>query len=281
MPSAVLSATVPELDLALYPRTYRVSNLYRLLYLAFSAVALFGGFLGAFHFATGHDANNPAAALILIGFCLVFVALGVYLALFVAKFSLVLAPDAIELHNVTSTRTLRRDQIAGRRLLRSQNGTIFELIPRDKSEKKLKISMMFNTDAAFQAWFAAIPDLDPPISPLLATKSPMTSNSAPRRTSALRTWRKPKASQPFSQGLAGSPRSGDGSTRGRTRLSFRRMLCCRSSPCCWSLAQKACTSSTAGATTRAPALAYRSWAHRLFLRCELSWILVSCAGRQC
>jgi hypothetical protein len=94
----------------------------------------------------------------MITLSLLFVLLGGYLILSMAFSKIILRPDAVEVQNLLSRQSMLREEIRGRRFL--FNTSTIELLPRDSSQKKLKIAFFSKPDALFAAWFASIPDID-------------------------------------------------------------------------------------------------------------------------
>jgi hypothetical protein len=152
--------TQPALDLSLYPASYRVSKGYGAFFSFIGAIPILGGSVGIWYFATGHEMRSPGQALFMAAICLAFVLLGVLLIASILRSTVTLLPDAIIIQGIFSSRTLLRSQIAGRRVLPTQYVSTLALIPHSSHQKKLKIPLMFRSDPAFDAWFAAIPDLD-------------------------------------------------------------------------------------------------------------------------
>lgn len=153
------SAPPAKFDPSLYPRTYPASVGRRLLWISLGALVSIGGLCGVWYFGTGHEARGIRDAIIMISASLLFVLLGGYMILLMLRSLVILAPDAIAVRTILSTRKLLRDEIEGRRLLRTPYIATLELIPRDKGKKKLRIGMLMRTDALFQAWFSGIPNL--------------------------------------------------------------------------------------------------------------------------
>ena len=93
-------------------------------------------------------------------FALATASFGGYVFLAVHKVKVILEPEAITVRNVFSTRTLLREEVAGKRLFSNIEGAQFwELVPRDPGKKKLKFPNILRTDVEFNAWFARVPDL--------------------------------------------------------------------------------------------------------------------------
>jgi hypothetical protein len=149
-----------EFDPSLYPQTYRTSLGTRISLTFVSLLCIVFGALGAFYFPHDPQIHSRAALILLVGFSVLFTLLGAYLIAEIFSMRLTLRSDAIEMKSLTSQRTLRREEIAGWRLQRTQYFNVIVLFPRDQAQKKLKLTMLFRTDSAFDVWFATLPDLD-------------------------------------------------------------------------------------------------------------------------
>src|SRR5260370_42067363 len=106
----------PPFDPSLYPRTYRVSPAYGLLFFLLGAIAVGGGCLGAWYFGTGHEMRTPRQAAIMSAGSFLFVLLGTYLIAFSLRVKVILHPDAICVTEIFSSATLLRSDITGLRL---------------------------------------------------------------------------------------------------------------------------------------------------------------------
>jgi hypothetical protein len=86
---------------------------------------------------------------------------GCYVVAYTLRYRVILTADSIELHGAMTQRRLRRADIQGRRVLRTNNAppTII-LAPKDKNSKALKLSQVMPTDDDFRDWLASVPDLD-------------------------------------------------------------------------------------------------------------------------
>lgn len=125
-----------------------------------SVAAILPGGLGVWYFGTGHEVGNRTQQAILIGGSLLFVLVGIYMIATILRMRVTLRADEIVAEDLFTTRTLLRSDIAGQRTLRSQYASILVLVPREASQPKLKLAQIFQRDAAFEAWFADIPDVD-------------------------------------------------------------------------------------------------------------------------
>ena len=148
----------PAFDASRYPRDYAPSLTNRLIWISFGGLLTALGILGVWYSFVAGDELGPKGPPLMITLSLMFVFLGGYLVLFMAFSKIILRPDAVEVQNPLSRRTMLREEIIGRRFL--TNSSTIELLPRDKSKKKLKIAFFAKPDALFTAWFASIPNVD-------------------------------------------------------------------------------------------------------------------------
>src|SRR3990172_8106945 len=111
------AAAVDVFEPSNYPRTYRVSTRNLILYLFLGALVLAGGVAGIWYFATGHETKTAQEAMALTAVSLGFAALGGFLILHMLTTKVILYPDAIELRDFMRVRRLRREDIAGRRIV--------------------------------------------------------------------------------------------------------------------------------------------------------------------
>jgi len=148
----------PAFDASRYPRDYAPSLANRLIWISFGGLLTAVGILGVWYSLVAGDELGPKGPPLMITLSLLFVFLGGYLILSMALSKIILRPDAVEVQNPLSRRTMLREEIGGRRFL--PNTSTIELLPRDKSQKKLKIAFFSKPDALFTAWFASIPDID-------------------------------------------------------------------------------------------------------------------------
>lgn len=142
-----------------YPRTYRAA---RWVYLLTVPVGLAFCALGvALAWLLGSQTQSPGA---LAGVALLATAVAAFGALMMAatlRSRVVLSFDAVEVHGLIRVRRLARADIAGRRLLSLQYGQkMLVLCPKDPRVRALKIASSMRTDAVWDAWVGALPDLD-------------------------------------------------------------------------------------------------------------------------
>jgi len=142
-----------------FPRIYRPCGGWRAFYLALSLLVSLPAVAGIWYFGTGHETRSTQQLLMLVGVCVLFLLMGLYLAAWVIRAKVTFWPDRIEVRELIRTRVLSRNDILGRRLQPSSPPVIV-LVPRDKSQKQMKLAQMYNFDAAFRTWTDSVPDLD-------------------------------------------------------------------------------------------------------------------------
>jgi len=148
------------LDVSLYPRTYRASVWSNLFLVVVYCLGVLGSLAAVVYSGIGPDDTTPGVRLFSVAFFAVLLVISVYGFLVTVTAQVVLAMDRIESKNYFSSKSMLREDIAGLRNLRTRYGSILVLVPRDETQKKLKISMYITRDAEFYEWLRAIPDLD-------------------------------------------------------------------------------------------------------------------------
>ncbi|HZB87848.1 MAG TPA: hypothetical protein VE291_04240 [Terracidiphilus sp.] len=73
---------------------------------------------------------------------------------------LVLTTDAIQVEFLFGLRTLRFDDILGRRSKATRYGSCTVLVPKEKYQPKLIVKEGYVVDDSYRSWLASIPDLD-------------------------------------------------------------------------------------------------------------------------
>jgi hypothetical protein len=110
--------------------------------------------LGGLLYLSWHGVAN--GKYFLFGICLFFVGLSCYMVLSTLRSKLVLFADRIEIHDLTKTRSLARDNIAGWRIL--GGGIVFE--QKDNPKKKVSTAWIYRTDDEFERWIAEVENSD-------------------------------------------------------------------------------------------------------------------------
>lgn len=143
-----------------FPRTYRVKSGWRFFLLG--SALLFGvpSLYGLWYLGLGRVTTSMTGVYCLLGICITFLAGSVYLALTTLRSKIVLYADRIEVHELTRTHTLRRDEIAGWRLTGQGFRMAFVLERRSGPNRKVSTSWVYQADSAFDEWFADLDNLD-------------------------------------------------------------------------------------------------------------------------
>jgi hypothetical protein len=144
-----------------YPRTYRYALWVNLLGTLVGVAFVAGSAALLYFVVTSREAMMPGLPAAAIGGVALLAGLGIWSIASIVRWKLILTPAAVTVHDVWSTRTLARSDIAGRRLISAQYGQkIIVLCPRDPHARSVKISSYLRTDPVWDAWIAALPDLD-------------------------------------------------------------------------------------------------------------------------
>ncbi|OKO67601.1 hypothetical protein [Bradyrhizobium sp. AS23.2] len=145
-----------------FPRVYRVAD--RSFYWAMTIIL--GTAAVYFSVVFGRDLLDPtkraaaqAIAVHMTGL-IIFLYLATFLAVAAVRSRLVLQDDAISLSGPFRTRSLRKEEIRGRRRLLKIKAGVLILEPAHAGVRPLAIRPKFETDAAFDAWLRDIRDLD-------------------------------------------------------------------------------------------------------------------------
>ncbi len=152
------SAPVRAFDASRYPRAYEPSLGNRAIWISFGGLLVGFGSVMAWLLWRDPGQLGPKGPLVITGISLTLVFLGGYLILSMLFSKVILRPDAVEVRNLLSHKTLLRQEIAGRRFAPA-TATI-ELTPLDNGKGKFKVAVFTTPDALFTAWFESIPDLD-------------------------------------------------------------------------------------------------------------------------
>ena len=143
-----------------YPRTYRMSLVWRAFNLIFGfAFISFGASTLRSALAGPQVRGSWLVPGIFLG---IFFIGGILAMLKSLRYRVVLFADSIEVRNMASTRVLRRDEILGRRLVQTGYRIRYQtilLVPRG-AQRPLRVDLVLKTDSAFWEWMNTVPDLD-------------------------------------------------------------------------------------------------------------------------
>jgi len=142
-----------------YPRTYRAA---RWVYVLTIPVGLaFCGLGVALAFPLGGQAQSAGALAGVTLLAVAVAAFGAWMLAAMLRSKVVLTEDAVEVHGLVRVRRMARADIAGRRLLSLQYGQkVLLLCAKDPRVRDLRIASSMRTDAVWDAWVRALPDLD-------------------------------------------------------------------------------------------------------------------------
>lgn len=145
-------------DAPTWPRVYRLGpGMSVFLHVAGALLAAGGLVIGAWNLWAPSPASPPWLP---VAFGLAMLALGGTAILAVRRERWTLREDAIEFRELGRTRRFRREEIAGRRIVPLQYGQRMLVLELRGGRKPFQIGMGVRTDAALDAWLAALPDLD-------------------------------------------------------------------------------------------------------------------------
>jgi hypothetical protein len=143
-----------------FPRVYRTGRSGLVFYVGLGGIALVLSIAGGAAFLLLAD-KTPGSNWLVCSLCAGFALLGAYILATGLRLRVVLEADAIELHGVFLTKRGLREEFSGRRLFPMQYGPpVIKLYPRYSHGSVLTLPQYLKTDAEFDAWFAAIPDID-------------------------------------------------------------------------------------------------------------------------
>jgi hypothetical protein len=141
-------------------RIYRPSSGYKIAYLLLGLILTPAGVFLAWFFATVNGPyHDPFTRLLLPASSLLLAVAGLATVLYVVTHRLVLRPDGIESSWLLYTDRMPHEAIVGKiSFIRSGVPTI-TLISRMSEVPNFEFRLDFQTDAVFNRWFHAIPDL--------------------------------------------------------------------------------------------------------------------------
>lgn len=142
-----------------FPREYRIGGSGRRFLLGVGGLAFFGGLAGVV--VASVMLVDPGARYVAIGLGGFFALLGLPALASVRRTRVWLYPDAIETRGIFIRKRMERADIAGRRFDAGNEGAaVIHLLPNTTRVSLLRLPAYIATDAAWDAWFASIPDMD-------------------------------------------------------------------------------------------------------------------------
>jgi len=157
------TSSIQSVDAKQYPKIYCDALGWRIFKYVIGVPLLVLGFIGLaiILLARGAGIHDFAAEVFLIFLLLFVFVFGLYEVLSARRSKIILLEDAIEVYGVTGSNRLRKEQIAGWRLLvnpRGSNALILE--PFGHNLKKIRVPRDIQKDSVFIAWAASLPNLD-------------------------------------------------------------------------------------------------------------------------
>ena len=143
------------------PRIYSTSPAWKAGIVLLAGIFLLGSLAAAWEFGVIIDTRATPLGLILV-FFLAMVASGAAFCIVDTLVSkIVLKRDRLEIHELWRVRRILRADIESQQTLRPPNSpAVLQLRLKAPGQRKIKLPIMWTPDAAWQAWFALIPDVD-------------------------------------------------------------------------------------------------------------------------
>jgi hypothetical protein len=145
-----------------YPRIYRVTPAWKAGIGLLAGILLLGSLLAAWGLGVVAAGTRDAPQGLVLAFLFAAVASAmVFYIIDTMKSAIVLQSDRLEVHELWRMRRILRSNIEARQVLRPPNSpAVLVLRLKTPTHRKIKLPIMWNTDSTWQAWFAAIPDVD-------------------------------------------------------------------------------------------------------------------------
>jgi hypothetical protein len=145
-----------------YPCIYRLTPAWKTGICLLAGILLLGSLAGAWGFGViaAETRDAPRGLVLAIFFAAVASAMAFYI-IDTLKSAIILKPDRLEVHELWRVRRILRSTIETQQVLHPPNSpAVLVLRLTAPSNLKIKLPIMWRTDSAWQAWFAAIPDAD-------------------------------------------------------------------------------------------------------------------------
>ena len=144
-----------------YPRIYSTSPAWKAGIVLLAGIFLLGNLAAAWQFGVISDTGATSLGLMLV-FFLAMVASGAAFCIVDTLVSkIVLKTDRLEIHELWRVRRILRADIESQQTLRPPNSpAVLQLRLKAPGQRKIKLPLLWTPDAAWQTWFASIPDAD-------------------------------------------------------------------------------------------------------------------------
>lgn len=140
-------------------KTYKPSGFWAVLLLFGSIGFMLAGALCIWFFGIHQARQRQPGDAVLVAITGAFMLLGAYMVAELFTSRIVLSSDIIEIQHLTSTKTLRRSELEGWRVIPTSPPTIV-LVPKDAATKKVKIANLYRFDDSLDSWLEPLPNLD-------------------------------------------------------------------------------------------------------------------------
>jgi hypothetical protein len=145
-----------------YPRIYRVTPAWKTGICLLAGILLLGSLAGAWGFGViaAETRDAPRGLVLAFFFAAVASAMAFYI-IDTLKSAIVLKSDRLEVHELWRVRRVLRSNIETQQVLHPPNSpAVLMLRLKAPSNRKIKLPITWHTDSTWQAWLAAIPDVD-------------------------------------------------------------------------------------------------------------------------
>jgi hypothetical protein len=145
-----------------YPRSYPMTPGWRIGILLLGGIFLLGSLAVAWQFGVlAIDPGATTAGLMLVFFLAIVATVAAFYMADALLSRIVLKADRLEIHEIWRVRRILRRDIETRQVLQPPNSPrVLILHLKAPAKRKIKLPVMWNTDSAWAAWFAPIPDVD-------------------------------------------------------------------------------------------------------------------------
>lgn len=145
-----------------FPRTYRVSVGWKIGISILFGILSLAAVAGAWGFGVmAPDTRDTPQGLMLVFLLVLIAAAAAFYVVDNLKSSLVLRADRLEIHELWRVRSIRRDDIKTRQVLRPPNSpAILVLQLNGPDPRRVRLPLMWATDSAWASWFSNILDVD-------------------------------------------------------------------------------------------------------------------------
>src|ERR1700722_8298626 len=144
-----------------YPRIYSTSPAWKAGIVLLAGIFLLGSLAAAWEFGVILDTRATPPGLALVFFLAMVASGAAFYIVDTLASKIVLKTDRLEIHELWRVRRILRADIDSQQTLRPPNSpAVLQLRLKAPGQRKIKLPLLWTPDAAWQAWFAPIPDAD-------------------------------------------------------------------------------------------------------------------------